>query len=143
VIIGDRVNVGELVTPFTHSRDAVIRIGDDVFLNGTRISCIESVEIGARCILADCRINDYDFHSVDPEHRNDPAYIKHKPVTIEENVWITISCIILKGVRIGRESTITPGSVVRSDIPARTIAGGNPAIVLKAVPPASKPQHQG
>ncbi len=136
VIIGDRVNIGMLVTPYTHSRDAVIRIGDDVFLNGTRISCIESVEVGARCILADCRINDHDFHSVDPDHRNDPAFIRHKPVMIEENVWVTMSCIIQKGVRIGRDSTITAGSVVRSDIPARSVAGGNPAVVLKTLPPA-------
>lgn len=136
VIIGDRVNVGMTVTPYTYSRDAVIQIGDGVFLNGTRFGCKERVEIGARSILAECRVSDYDFHSVDPEHRNDPGYIKCRPVTIGENVWITTDCTIQKGVTIGRDSTIAPMSLVRTSIPERCIAGGNPAVVLKMLPEA-------
>ncbi len=133
VIIGDRVNIGMLVTPYTYSAEAVIRIGDDVFLNGTRFGCNQRIDVGDRCILSECRILDYDFHSVDPNHRNDPDFVKGGPVTIEENVWITPQCIVQKNVRIGRDSTITAGSIVRDDIPARAIAGGNPAAVWKMV----------
>lgn len=133
VIIGDDVNIGMLVTPYTYDPDAVIRIGDEAFLNGTRFGCKKRIDIGSRCILAECRILDYDFHSVDPRHRNDPEFIKGSPVTIGENVWITVQCIVQKGVTIGRNCTITANSVVRSDIPADTIAGGNPAVVWKAL----------
>ncbi len=133
VIIGDNVNVEMLVTPYTHAPDAVIQIGDYVYLNGTRFGCKHRIEVGARSILAECRILDNDFHSVDPDHRNDPEYIKGSPVSIGENVWITAQCIIQKGVRIGRDSTITAGSVVKSEIPARTVAGGNPAVVIRTI----------
>ncbi len=133
VIIGDHVNIGMLVTPFTYSPEATIRIGDRAFLNGARFGCKYEINVGARCILGDCRVLDYDFHSVDPDHRNDPDYIKGAPITIEENVWITPDSIVQKGVRIGKNSTITMGSVVRNDIPPETIAGGNPAVVLKTL----------
>jgi maltose O-acetyltransferase len=137
-MIGDNVNVGMTVTTFTYSREAVIQIGDRVFLNGTRVGCRQRVEIGGRSILADCSISDYDFHSVDPEHRNDPGFIKCRPVTIGENVWVTQDCTIQKGVTIGRDSTIAARSVVRTSIPERCIAGGNPAAVLKIIPPAEQ-----
>lgn len=134
VVIGDNVSVGMTVTPYTYSRDAVIHIGDRVFLNGARFGCKQRVEIGAHCILAECSISDYDFHSVNPEHRNEPDYIKCRPVTIGENVWVTRDCTIQKGVIIGRDSTIATMSVVRTSIPERCIAGGNPAVVLKTLP---------
>lgn len=139
VVIGDGVNIGMLVTPYTYAPDAVIRIGDEVFLNGTRLGCKERIDIGARCILAECRILDYDFHSVNPQHRNDPEFIKGSPITIGENVWITAQCFVQKGVKIGRNCTITPNSVVRSEIPAETVAGGNPAVVWKTLTKADAP----
>lgn len=134
VTLGDDVIVSMRVTPFTYDADATIEIGDRVFLNGTRFGCKQRISIGRRCILAECRVSDYDFHSVDPEHRNDPAYIKFRPVTIEENVWIGTDCSILKGVTIGRNSTIAAMSLVRNDIPWYSVAGGNPAVVLKQLP---------
>ncbi len=133
VVIGERVRVGMQVTPFTNSPAAVIRIGDGTFLNGTRISCESLVEIGRDCILADCRILDSDFHGTDPENRHEH---RTAPVVIEDNVWIAINAVILKGVRIGAGSTITPNSVVAEDVPPRVIYGGNPGRVLKELEPA-------
>ena len=129
VIIGDNVVVGMHVTPFTYAPEAAIEIGDGVYLNGTRFGCKESIRVGARSVLAECRILDWDFHSSHPEHRNDPEYIRGAPVMIEENVWITVDCVILKGTTIGHNSTIGPNSVVRDDIPPNSLAGGNPAVV--------------
>ncbi|MDP8989829.1 MAG: acyltransferase [Acidobacteriota bacterium] len=127
------MTVSMRVTPFTYDAGAAIEIGDKVFLNGTRLGCRQKISIGNRCILAECRISDYDFHSVDPEHRNDPAYIKYRPVTIEENVWIGTDCSIQKGVMIGRNSTIAAMSLVRTNVPPNSIVGGNPAVVLKTI----------
>jgi acetyltransferase-like isoleucine patch superfamily enzyme len=53
------------------------------------------------------------------------------PVIIEDNVWIGINCIILKGVKIGKNSAIAAGSVVTRSIPANCLAAGNPARVVK------------
>ena len=133
VVIGDYVQIGMQVTPYTYTPNALIHIGDRSFLNGTRLGCSERIDIGARSILAECRISDCDLHSVNPDHRNDPDYIRARPVTIEENVWVTAQCIVLKGVTIGRNSTITANSVVRDNIPERSVAGGNPAIVWRTL----------
>lgn len=131
VIFGNNVVVSMAVTPYTYASDAVIEIGDKVFLNGTRFSCKHRVRVGSGSILAECRITDYDFHSTNPHHRNDDAYIRGAPVTIEENVWIAVDCIVQKGVTVGRNSTVAALSLVRSDIPPNSIAGGNPAVVWK------------
>jgi len=52
-------------------------------------------------------------------------------VVIEENVWIGSNCVVLPGVRIGKNSVIGAGSVVIWDIPAFSVAVGNPAVVIR------------
>ena len=52
-------------------------------------------------------------------------------VTIEDNVWLGQNVTILQGVKIGEGAIIQAGSVVVSDIPACSIAGGHPAKVFK------------
>lgn len=54
------------------------------------------------------------------------------PVIIGKNVWIGGRTIILPGVTIGDNTVIGAGSVVTKDIPADTIAYGNPCKVHKA-----------
>jgi acyl-[acyl carrier protein]--UDP-N-acetylglucosamine O-acyltransferase len=49
---------------------------------------------------------------------------------IEDNVFIGISSIILKGVRIGENTIIGAGSVVTHDIPPNLVAAGNPCKVI-------------
>ncbi|MFC1870798.1 acyltransferase [Chloroflexota bacterium] len=58
------------------------------------------------------------------------GYVK-APVIIENDVWIGIRVIILSGVRIGRSAIIGAGAVVTKDIPPFSIAGGNPAKLIK------------
>ena len=53
------------------------------------------------------------------------------PIVIEDDVWIGAHSLILKGVHIGARSIIAAGSVVTSDIPSDSIAGGNPAKVIR------------
>lgn len=55
----------------------------------------------------------------------------YKPVTIQENVWIGSSAIIIPGVTIGEGAVIGAGAVVSKDVPAFAVVGGNPAKVLK------------
>jgi acetyltransferase-like isoleucine patch superfamily enzyme len=51
-------------------------------------------------------------------------------VVVEDNVFIGAGCKVLKGVRIGCNSVIGTGSIVTKDIPANSIAAGNPAKVI-------------
>ena len=52
-------------------------------------------------------------------------------VTIEDDVWIGASSVILPGVRIGKGSVIGAGSVVTNDVEPYSVVVGNPAKVLR------------
>lgn len=54
-----------------------------------------------------------------------------KPVSIGNDCWIGGNAIIFPGVTIGDGCTIGAGSVVTKDIPANSLAVGNPAKVIK------------
>ncbi len=57
---------------------------------------------------------------------------KRSPISIEENCWIGAKVTVLAGVTIGKASVIGAGAVVTKDIPAYSIAIGNPAKVIKS-----------
>ncbi|GGE44368.1 acetyltransferase-like isoleucine patch superfamily enzyme [Pedobacter psychrotolerans] len=61
--------------------------------------------------------------------RNQPDILL--PVQIGSDVWIGANCTILGGVSIGNGAVIGAGTIVNKDIPAYTIAVGNPAKVIK------------
>ena len=52
------------------------------------------------------------------------------PITIEEDCWLPGNVIVLPGVRIGRGSTVSAGSVARKDVPPGCLVVGNPARVI-------------
>ena len=56
-----------------------------------------------------------------------------KPVTIGNDVWIGGNVTILPGVTIGDRCTIGAGSVVTRDIPAGSLAVGNPCRVIRTI----------
>lgn len=116
---------------FTYSPDAVIKIGERTRLNGVGIQCRESVQIGQDCLVGSAVIMDNDFHSLNFEHRNNPAFIKSAPVHIDDKVWLAGQCAILKGVKIGKEAVVGFRAVVASNVPEKTVVAGNPAIVVK------------
>lgn len=53
------------------------------------------------------------------------------PIIVEDDVWIGFDSVILSGVRVGRGSIIAARSLVVTDIPPYSIAGGIPAKVIK------------
>src|SRR5271165_3238660 len=55
VIIGNNVTMLGRVTPYTCAAEATIRIGDKSVLDGTRLSSKHGIEIGAHCLVSECR----------------------------------------------------------------------------------------
>jgi acetyltransferase-like isoleucine patch superfamily enzyme len=112
-------------------------IGERTRIHGSCITCYDSVTIGARCLIAaNTQIMDTGGHRVaghDVTQRIQNIGFETKPVTIEDDVWLGLSTIVLPGVTIGHGSIIAAGSVVSKDIPPMVIAGGVPAQIIKPI----------
>lgn len=112
----------------TMSNDARIKIGNNLGISSSTITCFKSIDIGNNVrVGANCVIADGDFHLDDPRVGNP------KPIVICDNVWLGYGVIIMKGVTIGENSIIGMNSVVTKDIPANSIAAGSPAKVIKEI----------
>lgn len=123
-----------------------IRIGRHCAINrGVCVISRMGISIGDGVIVAPNVIMlDYDGHSVDPAKRMyiekevqstgfyDEGASKGK-IEIGNNVWIGLGAIILRGVHVGDHSVIGAGSVVRRNIPERTLVMGNPAEVVRTL----------
>jgi len=106
-----------------------ISIGDCCLISpGVRMISANLISVGHSCMFArNVSIADSDWHDVYDRVAMGP----HKPVIVQENVWIGESAIICKGVTIGANSVIGAGSVVVRDVPSNSIAAGNPAQIVK------------
>lgn len=123
---GTHIEVGERFFAnfhFTVLDESYVRIGNDAFIG-------PNVSIYTAC------------HSTNPAERNTRQEWA-KPVTIGNNCWIGGSVTILPGVTIGDNCTIGAGSVVTRDIPANTVAVGNPCKPIKTVEKIIKARHGG
>lgn len=94
--------------------EAPVTIGDDCFIG-------PNVGLYTAC------------HNTDPVARNNRQEWA-KPIHIGNNVWIGGNVTVLPGVSIGDNTTIGAGSVVTKDIPANSIAVGNPCKVVRTLP---------
>lgn len=58
-------------------------------------------------------------------------------ITVEDECWIGANVVLTAGITIGKHSVIAAGAVVTKDIPAYSVAVGNPARVIKQYNPAT------
>ena len=129
-----------------------VSVGDEFICGfGNNIYIGNNVSINLRCMLIDCnkitignnvliapgvQINT-STHPVELAERLTPDWNPESgeyrwrtyalPITIEDNCWIGAGVIILPGVTIGA------GSVVNKDIPANSVAVGNPCRVIRSI----------
>lgn len=66
-----------------------------------------------------------------------------RPITIEDDCWIAANVVVCGGVTIGRGSVIGAGSVVTRDIPAGSLAAGNPCRVIRPITEADSVERKG
>ena len=110
-----------------------LKIGERViFGHHCTIGCKELIEIGDDCLLAEMvsiRDHDHNFERTDIPIRAQGA--TGAPVKIGRDVWLGAKVTVLKGVTIGDGAVIGANAVVTRDIPARAIAVGIPARVVR------------
>ena len=70
-------------------------------------------------------------HPVEPAGRR--AGITSAPISIERNVWLGTSALIMQGVTVGADAIVGAGAVVTRDVPPRTLVAGVPATVIKRI----------
>ena len=68
--------------------------------------------------------------TADHDHTAPGFPLRHRPVTIEDNVWIGMRAVVLPGVRIGRGAVVAAGAVVTKDVEPLTVVAGIPARVV-------------
>lgn len=118
------------------TENANITIGNNVGMSSVVLWAHESITIGDHVkIGGNSILIDTDSHNMDYLVRRGQYtdWGVSKPIVIEDDVFIGVNCIILKGVTIGARSIIAAGSVVTKSIPADCVAGGNPAKVIKSL----------
>ena len=118
------------------NKGAKLIIGNHVGMSSPVLRAHKSIKIGSNVKFgANVIVMDSDAHSMNYLHRRELSVdMVHKAdaeVVIEDDVFIGMNTIVLKGVTIGARSVIGAGSVVVKSIPADCIAVGNPAKVIK------------
>lgn len=137
------------------SSNGKIIIGNKVFIGNSTLICRSEIIIEDFVFIAwGGYIYDHNSHSIDYKERQKDIerqlkdlrdgknfiesknwdVVDSKPIKICTNAWIGMNCTILKGVTVGEGAIVGAGSVVTKDVPAWTIVGGNPAIIIKEVP---------
>lgn len=123
------------------SNGASISIGKNTRIHGVALTARKKISIGKNCLIAgNTVIVDSNGHETIPPFGMKRGSTRDIPqgVTIEDDVWIGMNCLILKGVTIGRESVIGAGSIVTKDIPPFSLAVGSPAKVVRELERSDK-----
>lgn len=133
IIIGDDCRIWSNVsrTKIFVDYNANLEIGNNTRIIGAHISVSSDVKIGNNVQIApNSVIIDNDYHTVDDHFANQGNIA---PITIKDDVWITMNCIIMKGVTIGKGAVVAAGAVVTKDVPEFTLVGGVPAKFIKNI----------
>jgi acetyltransferase-like isoleucine patch superfamily enzyme len=129
------LGVGHRCVLATWSRGATIEIGRDVGMSGATLCANGRIRIGDRVLLgAGTTVVDTDFHPLAPDLRDEePSGGASAPIEIEDDCFLGMNVIVLKGAFIGRGSVVGAGSVVAGRIAERSVVAGNPARLLRTI----------
>lgn len=124
--------IGGLFVPYIRKKG--VAVGEGSAFMGIPIIDLTRpylIEIGKSCVFsADVTLltHGYDFCVLREKYGE--VIGSSGKVVIEDNVFVGARTVILKGTRIGKNSIIGAGSIVTHDIPANSVAAGNPCKVI-------------
>lgn len=110
-----------------------ISLGEHFFANyGLVVLDCAPVRFGRNCFIGPQCGFYTAVHPLNAEER--AAGLEYaRPITVGDDVWFGGHVTVLPGVTIGSGSVIGAGSVVTRDVPAGTVAAGNPCRVLRPI----------
>ena len=120
-----------LFPPFYTDCGKNIHFGQNVFINsGCRFQDQGGIWIGDNALIGHNAVLVTLNHNPDPQKRGN---LIPSRIVIGNDVWLGANVTVLPGVTIGDGAIIAAGAVVTKDVPARTVAGGVPAKVIKTI----------
>jgi acetyltransferase-like isoleucine patch superfamily enzyme len=96
-------------------------IGPYVVLDGSG-----GLSIGSTCSIS-CGVHIYSHDTVDWALSGGKLPYRRKPVSIGDCCYIGSQVVIAAGVTVGSQCVVSANSLIREDVPSRTIVGGVPA----------------
>ena len=116
-----------LFTPVQIDFPKQMRFGEHVFINHS----FTAMSVGGIYIGDRVQIGPHVTIVTDNHDFSNRSVLRCRPVRIGSGVWIGSNVTILPGVTVGENAVIAAGAVVTKDVPANSIAGGNPARVIR------------
>jgi len=136
IIVGDYSYYDDPIDPENFERNVLYNYGSDQLIIGKFCAIATNVKFimnGANHKLDS--ISTYPFPIFGNGWEGEMEKLMNLPsrgdILIGNDVWIGYEALIMPGVKIGDGAIIAARSVVVSDIPPYTVAGGNPAKVIK------------
>jgi len=114
-------------------RRSSVSIGEGTTSNGVRIFCDNSAfSCGKDCMFSgDVLIQTSDQHGIVDLESGTIINNRHRSVVLEDHVWLGRKSTLMPDAKVGHGTVIGACSVVTGVVPARVIAAGSPARVIK------------
>ena len=106
----------------TIGRNSVINSGC-VFYSGNGVRIGDSVAIAANCVFAPVN---HEFIKRDLLIREQGFSVSKGGIIVEDDVWIGAGCVLLDGAILRKGCVVGAMSLVRGEVLAYSIQGGNP-----------------
>jgi acetyltransferase-like isoleucine patch superfamily enzyme len=150
IVLGDGVILNGTLECYHRGK---LLVDEFSYIGFSRVLSAQSITIGKGVFIADyVSIYDSNLHPLSARRRYEDIKAWHEgtfpdvytgipsnPVTIANYAWIGTQCVIGEGVTVGEGAIVAAGSVVTKDVPAYSVAQGNPArIVCPRLPAACR-----
>lgn len=139
-LVGERVSISCGMMPGPDlGPHSIVRIGSSCSIGrGSHIVGHQSIDIGDHVFTGPyVYITDQNHVYDDPETPIGRQWPRNNPVSIGDGCWLGAGAIILPGTRIGRQSVVAGGAVVRGEFPDHSVIAGVPGKVVRRYTPGA------
>src|ERR1700733_2148463 len=129
ITLGSRISFGPGCWLLTHEPEGRLEVGDDTSIAGYCVlSAAADVRIGRSVLFArNVYIADHRHgFELDGTPIIEQPLQEIRPVVVEDGAWLGQNVVLLPGVTVGRGAVVGANSVIREDVPPRSVVAGAP-----------------